>query len=113
MRTGGGGARLVVGVVPRGEADRQVGAAIRAGAQAVTVFVGRGYGPEQEVGASGLVVRAEKEVILTVVGPEFAGPVVRAMADASNEVYGPSDHIATMPVAEVIGLLEATREERG
>ena len=105
MNGSAGGPRLIVGVVTRGQADRHVGAAIRAGAQAATVFVGRGTDAVQEVGASGLAVRSEKEVIVTVVGPEIADAVVRAMAEASEGQ--PSDYIAKMPVARVVGLLEA------
>ena len=105
MNGAGGGPRLIVGVVTRGQADRHVGAAIRAGAQAATVFVGRGTDAEQHVGASGLAVRLEKEVIVTVVGPDIADKVVRAMAEAGEG--HPSDYIAKMPVARVVGLLEA------
>ncbi|HET7771163.1 MAG TPA: hypothetical protein VFN74_20505 [Chloroflexota bacterium] len=101
-----GGPRLIVSVVTRGQADRHVGAAIRAGAQAATVFVGRGTDAEQKVGASGLAVRSEKEVIVTVVGPEIADEVVRAMAEVAADSH-PSDYIAKMPVTRVVGLLEA------
>jgi hypothetical protein len=100
-----GGPRLIVGVVTRGRADRHVGAAIRAGAQAATVLVGRGTDAVQEVGASGLAVRSEKEVIVTVVGPDIADNVLRAMAAASEGQS--SDFIAKMSVARVVGLLEA------
>ena len=105
MKGAGGGPRLIVGVVTRGQADRHVGAAIRAGAQAATVFFGRGTDADQQVGASGLSVRSEKEVIVTVVGPEIADDVLRAMAEAGEG--NPSDFIAKMPVARVVGLLEA------
>lgn len=92
----------------RGQADRHVGAAIRAGAQAATVFVGRGTDAHQQVGASGLAVRSEKEVIVTVVGPELADAVVRAMrAEGESGAASPSDFVARMPVARVVGLLEA------
>ena len=96
-----------MGVVSRGEADRHVGAAIRAGAQAATVFVGRGTDAVQHVGASGLAVRSEKEVIVTVVCPDIADKVLRAMAEAGAGEGQPSDFIVKMPVARVVGLLEA------
>lgn len=98
------GPRLIVGVVDRGNADESVRAAIRAGAQAATVFTGRGADAEQHVGASGLAVRTEKEIIVTVVGAEIAGDVVRAMAEVSATKGG---FVARMPVARVVGLLEA------
>ena len=107
-----GGPRLIVGVVPRGHADRHVGAAIRAGTQAATVFVGRGTDAVQHIGASGLEVRSEKEIIVTVVGPELADQVVRAMREA-GEGSGASDFIARMPVARVVGLLEAVAMAAG
>ena len=102
------GPRLIVGVVPRGQADRHVGAAIRAGAQAATVFVGRGTDAVQHVGASGLEVRSEKEIIVTVVGPEIADAVARALQSAgASGGCGPTDYVARLPVARVVGLLEA------
>ena len=102
------GPRLIVGVVPRGQADRHVGAAIRAGAQAATVFVGRGTDVVEHVGVSGLEVRSEKEIIVTVVGHEIADAVVRAMRSASaSSGCGPTDYVARLPVARVVGLLEA------
>ena len=107
MNGAAGGPRLIVGVVTRGQADRYVGAAIRAGAQAATVFVGRGTDAEQQVGASGLAVRSEKEVIVTVVGPDIADKVVQAMAEVKTGECQPSDYVAKMPVARVVGLLEA------
>jgi len=107
-----GGPRLIVGVVSRGEADRHVGAAIRAGAQAATVFVGRGSDAVEQVGASGLTVRSEKEVIVTVVGASIADQVVRAMAQASAQVTHASDFVAKMPVTRVVGLLEAVAMAR-
>ena len=104
------GPRLIVGVVPRGMADRHVGAAIRAGAQAATVFVGRGTDVEQHIGASGLELHTEKEVIVTVVGPEIADDVLRAMCAVSAEgEEQTSDFIARLPVAYVVGLLEAVQ----
>lgn len=102
-----GGPRLIVAVVSRGQADKSVGAAIRAGAQAATVYIGRGTDAQQEVGASGLAVRSEKEVIVTVVGAEIADEVVRAMAEAGAVDEVGSDYVAKLPVARVVGMLEA------
>ncbi|MBI3970003.1 MAG: hypothetical protein HY332_01830 [Chloroflexi bacterium] len=101
------GPRLIVGVVERGGADRAVSAAIRAGAQAATVFIGRGTDSEQHVGASGLAVRSEKEVIVTVVGAPIANDVVQAIAQSSTSSTDNADYVAKMPVARVVGLLEA------
>ena len=105
------GARLIVGVVPRGQADRHVGAAIRAGAQAATVFVGRSTDAVEYIGASGLALRSEKEVVVTVVGVEVAEDVMRAMCAAGTaepaDEEQVSDFIVMLPVARVVGLLEA------
>ncbi|MBI2323492.1 MAG: hypothetical protein HYY42_02960 [Chloroflexi bacterium] len=111
MSAAGARPRLIIAVVPRGEGDRHAGAAIRAGAQAATVFVGRGYDAHQQVGASGLAIQAEKEVLLTVVDPGIAGDVARAMVGAAADGYGASDRVITVPVAHVVGLLEAIRED--
>jgi hypothetical protein len=100
------GPRLIVSVVDRGNADESVRAAIRAGAQATTLFVGRGAEAEQQIGASGLAVRSEKEVIVTVVGAEIADAVVQAMAGAIAPGHR-GGYVAKMPVARVVGLLEA------
>ena len=102
------GPRLILGVVTRGQADRHVGAAIRAGAQAATVFIGRGTDADEEVGASGLAVHSEKEVIVTVVDASLADQVLAAMRSAgAPDESQPSDFVAKMPLARVVGLLEA------
>lgn len=101
-----GGPRLIVGVVNRGSADSSVSAAIRAGAQAATVFLGRGADAEQHFGASGLAVRDEKEIIVTVVGADIASDVSQAILGAVNG-NASAGYVATMPVARVVGLLEA------
>jgi hypothetical protein len=112
----GDGPRLIVAVVARGEADRHVGAAIRAGAQAATVFSGRGSEAAELVGASGLALHSEKEVIVTVVDGRIAPGVARAMAQAGGSGNLPSDYVAQVPVSRVVGLLEAvalTRATQG
>ncbi len=101
------GPRLVVAVVDRDLADDVMRAAIRAGAQAATMLVGRGSDAREHVGASGLAIHTEKEVIVTVVGAEIAHSVVQAMAGAAPEGVGGAGYVARMPVARVVGLLEA------
>lgn len=106
------GPRLLVAVVDRDLADSVVRAAIRAGAQAATVLLGRGTDAQEHMGLSGLALHSEKEIVVTVVEARIAGSVVRAMAGASPDQGGGAGYIATMAVARVVGLLEAI-EMRG
>lgn len=107
------GPRLIVEVVNRGTADPAVRAAMRAGAQGATVFIGHIAQKEQHVGAAGLAVKVEKEIIVTVVGANIVDQVMQAMVAAGVPYEHDEGYIANLPVHRVVGLLEMrkAREE--
>ncbi|MBI2322371.1 MAG: hypothetical protein HYU88_09895 [Chloroflexi bacterium] len=76
------------------------------------MFIGRSFSSEERVGASGLAIQSEKEIIVTVVDGQLARAVAQAMAQASaaaraeSELVEPAT-IVVAPVAHVVGLLEA------
>ena len=55
-----GNPKMIMAILQRGRADRAVKAAIRAGAQAATVFFGRGLGIRERLGLLGLAIQPEK-----------------------------------------------------
>jgi len=57
---------LITCIVERGKADSVIDAAIKAGAQAATVFFARGRGVKEKLGFMGRLIQNEKEVIFIV-----------------------------------------------
>jgi nitrogen regulatory protein P-II 1 len=62
--------RLITCIVQRGLGDTIVLAARDAGAQGATVFFAKGSGVRERLGALGVAVEVEKEVVSIVVGTE-------------------------------------------
>lgn len=62
--------RLITCIVQRGLGDTIVQAARDAGAQGATVFFAKGSGVRERLGALGVAVEVEKEVVSIVVGTE-------------------------------------------
>lgn len=62
--------RLITCIVQRGLGDTIVEAARDAGAQGATVFFAKGSGIRERLGALGVAVEVEKEVVSIVVGTE-------------------------------------------
>jgi nitrogen regulatory protein P-II 1 len=62
--------RLITCIVQRGLGDTIVHAARDAGAQGATVFFAKGSGVRERLGALGVAVEVEKEVVSIVVGTE-------------------------------------------
>jgi nitrogen regulatory protein P-II 1 len=62
--------RLITCIVQRGLGDTIVHAARDAGAQGATVFFAKGSGIRERLGALGVAVEVEKEVVSIVVGTE-------------------------------------------
>lgn len=57
---------MITCIVQRGNADRIVDSAIRAGAEGATVYYGRGRGVREKMGLKGLLIVPEKEIVLIV-----------------------------------------------
>ena len=77
---------LITCVVQRGEADKVVDAAIKAGAEGATIYYGRGRGVKERLGMAGLFIKPEKEVILIVTRADDSNRVFNAVVDKA-ELY--------------------------
>ena len=71
-----GQTKMIMAIVQRGRADKAVRAAIRAGAQAATVFFGRGLGIRERLGLLGLAIQPEKEIVVIVVDERYVDRII-------------------------------------
>lgn len=98
--------RLITCIVERGKADGVIDAAVKAGAQAATVFFARGRGVKERLRFLGRFLQSEKEVILIVVKNDFAG-VVFDIVVAKAELKVPGRGFAYIqPVEQTAGFLD-------
>ncbi len=75
---------LITCIVQRGEADKVVDAAKKAGAEGATIYYGRGTGVRETIGFKGRFIKPEKEIILIVTKPEQTDEVFNAVVAAAN-----------------------------
>lgn len=75
---------LITCVVQKGMADDVIKTARDAGAQGATVFYARGYGVRERLGALGVAVDVEKEVVNIVVSTDQANRVFERMSLAAK-----------------------------
>ncbi len=102
-----GNPKMIMAILQRGRADRAVKAAIRAGAQAATVFFGRGLGIRERLGLLGLAIQPEKEIIVIVVDEQYVDRIIEAMVKGSRIDQPGVGFLFVTPVDRVVGLLEA------
>ena len=102
-----GNTKMIMAIVQRGRADKAVRAAIRAGAQAATVFFGRGLGIRERLGLLGLAIQPEKEIIVIVVDEVYVDRIIEAMVKGSGLDQPGVGFLFVTPVDRVVGLLEA------
>jgi nitrogen regulatory protein P-II 1 len=104
--------KMITAIVQRGKADKPVDAALKAGAQAATVYFARGRGIRERLGLLGLAIQPEKEVIMIVVDESILENVLRALVLAGNLDQPGVGFVFTMPVERVVGMLEFSKEEK-
>ena len=102
-----GNPKMIMAILQRGRADRAVKAAIRAGAQAATVFFGRGLGIRERLGLLGLAIQPEKEIVVIVVDERYVDRIIEAMVKGSRIDQPGVGFLFVTPVDRVVGLLEA------
>jgi len=90
--------KMIMAIVQRGRADQAVKGALRSGAQAATVFFGRGMGVRERLGFLGLAIQPEKEVIVIVApritsiasSPAWSAPAVSTSPASVSSSSPPS-----------------------
>ena len=102
-----GQTKMIMAIVQRGRADKAVRAAIRAGAQAATVFFGRGLGIRERLGLLGLAIQPEKEIVVIVVDERYVDRIIEAMVKGSRLDQPGVGFLFVTGVDRVVGLLEA------
>ena len=75
---------LITCIVQRGEANKVIDAAIKAGAEGATIYYGRGTGIREKLGFTGRFIKPEKEIILIVVKIEQTDAVFDAVVKAAQ-----------------------------
>lgn len=75
---------MITCIVQRGEANKVIDAAVKAGAEGATIFYGRGTGIREKLGFAGRFIQPEKEIILIVTKREQTDAVFDAVVNAAN-----------------------------
>ena|SRR3989344_608904 len=96
---------LITCIVERSKADKVVDAAIAAGAQAATMFYARGRGVREKLGIWGILIQAEKEVILVVTKEEERKNIFDAIVDAAELKVPGKGFAYVQPVEDAVGFL--------
>jgi nitrogen regulatory protein PII len=99
--------KMIISIVQRGKADDIVGAAIKSGAPAATVFYGRGQGIRERLGILGLAIQPEKEVIIIIVEEWLVDQVMTGMVKAGKLDQPGVGFVFVVPVDRALGMVEA------
>jgi len=75
---------IITAVVSHGEGNAVAKAAVQAGAQAVTIFHGRGTGVREKLKFLGVAIHPEKEILFTVVPEHLTDRVFDAVFKAGR-----------------------------
>lgn len=75
---------VITAVVPHGRGNDVARAAVEAGAQAVTIYHGRGTGVREKLKFLGVAIHPEKEVLFTVVPSRLTDAVFDAVFKAGR-----------------------------
>jgi nitrogen regulatory protein PII len=97
---------VITCIVQRGEADKVVKSALKAGAQGATIFYARGTGVRQKLGFLGAFIQPEKEVIIIVTHASQTENIFKAIVQ-SGKLDKPGKGFAfVQKVKKAIGFLE-------
>ncbi len=75
---------MITCIVQRGEANKVIEAALKAGAEGATIFYGRGTGIREKIGFAGRFIQPEKEIILIITKREQTDAVFDAVVTAAK-----------------------------
>lgn len=105
------GYKLLVSIVPKGEAGTVTDAAREAGAEGGTILLARGTGIREAKRFFGISISSEREVLLTLVSPERVDHVLQEIVRAGR-LNEPAHGIAfVLAVEQVTGIVH--RESEG
>jgi len=91
-------------ILPRGEADRVMEAAKKAGAKGGTIFMARGTGSHEAKTFFGLTIESGREILMILCHTDESSKILDALIEAGN-LREPGAGIAfTFPVNRVVGL---------
>lgn len=99
--------KMIIAIVQRGKADNVVGAAIKAGAPAATVFFGRGQGMRERLGPLGVAIQPEKEIIFIIIEEWLTEQVLAAMVREGHLDKAGVGFVFQVPVDKALGFVEA------
>ena len=98
--------REITCIVERGKADGVIDAAIKAGAQAATVYFARGRGVKERLGFIGKLIQPEKEVILIVTKQDETQKVFDSVVETARLKEPGRGFAYIQPVEQAVGFLE-------
>ncbi len=96
---------LITCIIERGKSEPVVDIALKNGAQAATIFQGRGRGVREHLGFVGKLIQPEKEVILVVTKSDDTQKVFDAIVDLAKLNEPGKGFAYVQPVMQAIGFL--------
>lgn len=96
--------KCIVAIVERGEANKIVKAAKRAGANGATIVYGRGTGESEVKKFLNVNIEASKEIILILSEQDKMITIVEAMVEAGDLEDAGRGIIFTVPITNLFGL---------
>lgn len=97
---------IITSIVQRGQGDKVVKAALKAGAPGATIFYARGTGVRETLGILGAMLTPEKEVILIVTRKEQVDQVFNAIVSAGQLDEAGKGFAFVQDVKKAIGFVE-------
>jgi nitrogen regulatory protein PII len=97
---------VITCIVQRGESDKVVKAAIKAGAQGATVYYARGTGVRQKLGIFGAMLTPEKEVIIVVTNADRTDGIFDAIVSAAKLDKAGRGFAFVQKVERAVGFIE-------
>lgn len=97
-------AECILAILPRGEADRVMSEAKKAGAQGGTILLARGTGSHEAKTFFGLAVESGREILMIICDQDKTDNILNALIEAGN-LKEPGAGIAfSFPLNKIVGL---------
>ena len=101
---------LIVTIINRGQADRVVESARKAGATGGTIIYGRGTSKNEKNSIFGISIEPEKELIFTLVKCEERNKIMNAICEGAELNKAGVGICFTLPVTNIKGVTKIEKE---
>lgn len=101
---------LIVTIINRGQSDRVVESARKAGATGGTIIYGRGTSKNEKNSIMGISIEPEKELIFTLVKSEERNKIMNAICEGAELNKAGVGICFTLPVTNIKGVTKIEKE---